>query len=74
MNQVSRLNRQSMINNVMMLNGHKERADVLDLMAVAKDFSQANDRRRIFLNLNTLSIRCDVNAHVHLLVSQARRT
>ena len=39
---------QERLNNVMILNGHKERADELDLMAVAKDFSQANDRRRNF--------------------------
>ena len=37
---------QERLNNVMMLNG--ERADVLDLMAVVKDFSQANDRQRNF--------------------------
>ena len=28
----------------------KERTDALDLMAVAKDFSQANDRRRDFFD------------------------
>ena len=32
----------------MILNGHKERPDALDLMAVTKDFSQASDRRRDF--------------------------
>ena len=39
---------QERLNNVMILHGHKERADELDLMAVAKDFLQANDRRRNF--------------------------
>ena len=39
---------QERLNNVMILNGHKERPDALDLMAVAKDFLQASDRRRDF--------------------------
>ena len=48
----------------MILNGHKERTDALDLMAVVKDFSQTNDRRRNFfwqllnLNLNLIYILC----------------
>ena len=35
-------------NNLMMLNIHKERTDEIDLIKIAKDFVQRNDRRLKF--------------------------
>ena len=67
---------QERLNNVMILNGHNDRTDALDLTAVAKDFSQANDRRRNFfwqlLNSNLIYILCAFD--VYKIMMQIVRT
>ena len=46
---------QERLNNVMIVNGHKERTHALDFVAVAKDFTQTNDRPRFnLINGNTV--------------------
>lgn len=39
---------QKRLNHVILLHTHKERVDVLDLLAIAKEFVSANDRRRSY--------------------------